>query len=60
MKNNRLSEQEQQELLDSEPPVEYMGRDGALYTVSNEGSPIISSWFKRQEQIINDPEPLPF
>jgi len=34
--NDILSDEEQQELLDSEPPAEYMGQDGTLHTFEND------------------------
>jgi hypothetical protein len=60
--NDRLSDEEQQELLDSEPPAEYMGQDGALYSYEDIDYPY---WDKQKkfdfiEDKQDDLDPLPF
>lgn len=57
--NDRLSDEEQQELLDSEPPAEYMGQDGTLHTFEDidpcwEEQRRLDDYHYRVEQEIQD------
>lgn len=47
--NERLTDEEQQELLDSEEPAEYMGQDGTLYTFED-----IDPYWEEQRSIDDD------
>lgn len=57
--NERLSDEEQQELLDSEPPAEYMGQDGTLHTYDSIGDEYDEN-IHLDNALNEDLDPLPF
>lgn len=62
--NDRLSDEEQQELLDSEPPAEYMGQDGTLHTFDtsywDEQRSIDDDHYAVEQELQDEIDPLPF
>lgn len=62
--NDRLSDEEQQELLDNEQPGEYMGQDGTLYNFDSycDESQNIKECYQIEKEIRIEIEedPLPF